>query len=153
MKKNFKKTGLIALICICTISAAVFASPGSNDDPLISLSYITDKLLPEIYSYIDSKVQGAGGGSGTADSFKVVDLKSGQRVICNAGCELILRMGSANIIATASGGISDVTKGADLPHNSAMPSNHLLIIPVNDGRGIVMTSDGKVMIKGTYTLQ
>ena len=152
MKKNFEKIGLIALICILTISAGVFASPGSPDDPLISLSYIPAQLLPEIYSYIDSKVQEAG-GSGTADSFKVVDLKSGQKVICNAGCELILRMGSANIIATASGGISDVTKGTDLPHNSAMPSNHLLIVPVSDGRGIVMTSDGKVMIKGTYTLQ
>ncbi|MBQ8526025.1 MAG: hypothetical protein IJ460_04845 [Clostridia bacterium] len=154
MKKNIKKTVLIVSICVCALSAAVFASPGSDGDPLISLSYITDKLLPEIYSYVDSKVaEVSAGGSSAAPSFVVVDVKKGQKVVCEAGCELILRMGSATINASPSGGLSDVTTGGDLTQNTPMPANHLLIVPVSDGRGITMTADGKVMIKGTYTLQ
>ena len=154
MKKRMKKTALILLVCVFALSAAVFASPGSNEDPLISLSYITDKLLPEIYGYIDSKIASVpAGGSSEAASFTVVDVKSGQRVVCGAGCELILRMGKATVNASASGGLSDVTAGIDLAQGTAMPANHLLIVPVNDGRGITMVTDGKVMIKGTYTIQ
>ena len=66
---------------------------------------------------------------------------------------MILRMGTGTIVASAKGGISDVTAGFDLGQDIAMPANHLLIAPLGDGRGVKMTTDGKVMIKGTYTLE
>ena len=70
-----------------------------------------------------------------------------------AGCELILRQGSANIIATTKGGLADTTVGGDLADGTAMPSNHLLIVPLDDGRGIQATSTVLVMVKGEYTIQ
>ena len=82
-----------------------------------------------------------------------MDVKKGQMIKCGDGCEMILRMGSGTIVASAKGGISDVTKGYDIGQDEQMPANHLLIAPLGDGRGIKMTTDGKVMIKGTYTLQ
>ena len=53
----------------------------------------------------------------------------------------------------AESGLADTTAGYDLSNNTAMPSNHLLIIPVADGRGVKATSDAIVMVKGGYTVQ
>lgn len=123
------------------------ASPGTQDDPLVSLSYVNDVIMPQIKSYVDSQVQQQSG-----DSFQVIDVKKGQRVIGIQGTEYILRMGSAKIIATQKGGIADTTLGVDLPMNTPVPANHLLIVPFNDGRGILMETDGILLIKGTYTI-
>ena len=150
MKKVMKKILLFLAIGALVASAAVFASPGDNNDPLVSLSYITDKLIPDIHSYIDAKVASV---QSTSNGFKVVDVKKGQKVVCDAGCELILRMGTAKINASSSGGLSDVTSGLDIKQNGDMPSNHLLIVPLGDGRGVTMTSNGKIMIKGTYSIK
>ena len=60
-------------------------------------------------------------------------------------------MGKATIIATEKGGIADTTAGFDLADGNDMPSNHLLIVPLADGRGIRASSDVIVMIKGGFT--
>ena len=86
-------------------------------------------------------------------SFKVVNLSKGQTLTGEAGPELVLRMGSANIIATEKGGIADLTAGYDLENGKPMPSNHYLVIPVSDGRGIKANNNVIVMVKGDYTIK
>ena len=151
------KNKIIALTTaavLATTAIYAIAAPGTDDDPLVSLSYITDTLIPEIHAYVDAKVSKGGNSSATeAGNFKVVDVKKGQMIKCGDGCEMILRMGTGTIVASDKGGISDVTTGTDLGQDEAMPANHMLIAPLGDGRGIKMTTDGKVMIKGTYTLK
>lgn len=150
MKKIISIVTITAIVCTLVYA---FAAPGTNDDPLVSLSYITDTLIPEIHQYVDQKVANiSGGSSGTAETFNVVDVKAGQTVKVGKGCEMILRMGSGTIIASQSGGLSDVTAGYDLSDGENMPSNHLIICPLDDGRGIKVTATGKIMIKGMYTL-
>ena len=114
--------------------------------------------MPQIKQYIESRLAEVGGGSGsaaavTADKFNVVNASAGQQIICSAGTELILRMGSASVIATEKGGIADTTDGFDLADGTFMPANHLLIVPVSDGRGVRATTDIIVMIKGGYTVK
>ena len=135
--------------------SAVLAEPGGNDDPLISKSYIENVLMPSIKQYVESRIAevNSGTGAGAAETFKVVEVKKDQQLICSAGTELILRMGTATIIATEKGGIADTTAGFDLANNVPMPANHLLIVPVADGRGIKATADILVMVKGGYTIK
>jgi len=150
MKKN-----LVVKLCVIMIftsfSLLCFsgsaASPGTEDDPLVSLSYVNEVLMPQFKSYVDSQIQ-----QQSATSFQVVNVKKGQKIIGIQGTEFILRMGTANIIATQKGGIADATAGVDLPMNTPMPANHLLIVPFNDGRGVLMQTDGILLIKGTYTI-
>ena len=149
MKKNLmKKISLTAcalmFLSICLPGLA--ADPGSSDDPLVTLSYINDVLMPQVKSYVDSKSQASGG-------FEIVNVKAGQTVIAGASTEMILRMGNAQIVATQKGGVADVTQGIDLQNGAVMPSNHLLIVPLDDGRGAQMLSDGIIMIKGNYTVK
>ena len=149
MKKNLQKKislTVCALMFLSICLPGMAADPGSNDDPLVTLSYINDVLMPQVKSYVDSKSQNNGG-------FEIVNVKAGQTVIASASTEMILRMGSAQIVATQKGGVADVTQGIDLQNGAVMPSNHLLIIPLDDGRGAQMLSDGIIMIKGSYSLK
>ena len=150
MKKTlFKKIMLtaFALLFLSVCLPGLAADPGSSDDPLVTLSYINDVLMPQVKSYVDSKATSSGGG------FEIVNLKGGQTVIASASTEMILRMGSAQIVATQKGGVADVTQGFDLQNGAVMPANHLLIVPLDDGRGAQMLSDGIIMIKGTYAIK
>ncbi len=156
MKKRMLKTKAVALaLCFASIFTIVIAEPGGADDPLISKAYIDNVLIPQLKEYVDTKVSqiSTGGANQTAESFKVVNMTAGQKMICDAGAELILRMGKADIIATEKGGLADTTAGFDLPHGTDMPSNHLLIVPVADGRGITAKNDVIVMVKGGYSIQ
>lgn len=161
MKKRYIRFRLGALAAaVCALATVVLAEPGASDDPLISKSYIENQLMPQIKQYIESRLAEVGGGgsgsgaaAGTADKFNVVNASAGQQIICSAGTELILRMGSASVIATEKGGIADTTDGFDLADGAFMPSNHLLIVPVSDGRGVRATTDIIVMIKGGYTVK
>lgn len=98
---------------------------------------------------------GGNASAGVSNSFEVVTVGAGKKVTGGAGTEMILRMGSGSIIASARGGLADATMGADLGDGAAIPSNHLLIVPLNDGRGvrIASESDAILMIKGSYNIE
>ena len=139
MKKKISKI-LITLLVIAglTVTYTVMANPGSDSDPVISFSYLTEIFKPEVKNEL---------------TFQVVSISEGELLTGTAGTEMILRMGKAEIFATESGGLADVTAGYDLPDGTQMPPNHLLIVPKDDGRGIEAKADCLVMVKGGYTIQ
>lgn len=154
-----KKIGvlLISLVVLALVGVSIVYAidPGSESDPLISKSYIDEVLLPKIYSYIDKALEGisqAQGDSITTETFEVVSIKAGGTIIGNKGCEMILRMGSAVAITSIRGGLADVTGGVDIQSDSAIPPNHLLIVPLDDGRGMKATADTLIMVKGGYRI-
>lgn len=149
---KFKAAFLVC--CLLGMSAVVLAEPGGSEDPLITKSYIENHVMPAVREYVEEKIAGISSGGAVANaSFEVVEIDAGQKVICSKGAELILRMGSASIIATEKGGLADTTAGFDLSNGTPMPSNHLLIVPVDDGRGIKAETDVIVLIKGGYTIE
>lgn len=128
-------TLMVVAFAFATLGAVtMFASPGDSNDPIITLSYIEDILKGQL-------------------TFQVVNLEKGSSLIGEAGTELVLRMGTAEIIATEKGGLADLTAGIDLPHGTSMPANHNLVIPVSDGRGVKAQSKVIVMVKGDYTIK
>jgi hypothetical protein len=127
------------------------STPGSADDPIVTKSYVDAKIA--------SLGSGGGTGGSTApvpgvDTFKVIQLKTGQTLKGGEGTEIIVRSGSVSAIASSSGGLSDVTVGTDLAQGAEVPANHLILVPRNDGRGIkAVAHDPYIMVRGTYTLQ
>ena len=132
MKRKF--IVIVAVICMLLVAVSYAAQPGSEGDPLITKSYIESVLYPEI-------------------KFKVVEVPAGKSVICSAGTEMILRMGTCRIIGTQKGGVSDVTMGFDLANGTNVQGNHLLIVPLDDGRGVQTQTDCLIMIKGGYEIR
>ncbi len=112
--------------------------PGGEQDPLVSRSYVEERLLQEI----ESKTK-----------MVVVEVPAGRKLIGYAGTEIIVRGGQATAFDTPQGGLSDVTGGTDLRMGDAAPANHLLIVPRDDGRGILAVTPLFVMVRGTYTIE
>lgn len=164
MKKSLKKKILTTAVCgalaaMCIPSMA--SNPGGADDPLITMSYVNDVIIPQIKSYVDTQVQStpSQGNTGTdlpalatGTVFNVVNVSKGQTIIGGKSCQMILRMGNGKIVASSKGGVADVTAGVDLTTGTKAPANHLLIIPVDDWRGITMETDGIIMICGAYSV-
>lgn len=159
MKKSTKVTLIGVLLSVCLLicgGLVVSSEPGGADDPVVTKSYILDIVIPEIKAYIDERFGIAateGATTSHANTFTVVNVPAGKTVTCEAGTELILRMGKGTVIATQKGGIADTTVGYDLANGVEMPANHLLIVPVADGRGFQAEADVIVMIKGGYIIK
>lgn len=154
--KFLKPKIIITVIVIFFLTAAVvIASPGSGDDPLVTLSYITDKVIPEIKAYIDEKLSNTAPNETkpvTSSDFSLVNVKANHKIIGGEGTQFVLRMGTGTIVATENGGVADLTSGIDLKHGTEIPANHNLLAPKNDSRGLHMETDGILLIKGTYTV-
>lgn len=159
--KHLKKKITALALCAAAMFSVVLAEPGAQDDPLITKSYVENSLIPQLKEYINSRISESGTAAasqtvvsdGGERSFNVVEVSKGSAVLGAAGTEIIMRMGTAKIIATEKGGIADVTAGYDLADGEKTPSNHLLIVPVSDGRGIKAETDVILMIKGGYTVK
>lgn len=147
---------VLCAVLIGSATVAFAASPGSAEDPLITKSYLDSVLLPQIYSYIDQAVSALtpAAPTGSSEAFQVVTVGAGQKVTGGEGCELILRMGSATVVGSMRGGLADTTAGTDLSDAAPVPPNHMLIVPLADGRGVRVgaNEDCIFMIKGTYTI-
>lgn len=121
-------------------------------------------------AYVDAKVAAAGnggtGGTGgiTAEylenrlaqmksSFEVVRVPKGSVILGQSGTEMVLRGGKATAVVSAMGGVLDATDGVDLWQDAQVPPNHLLVIPVSDGRGLTAQADLILIVKGQYTVK
>jgi len=154
----FAKAMLCTMVLMCIFITVFAADVGTNDDAIITQSYLEQIFYPKIKDYIDIKTanmstpQSTSNTTSDASLFKLVSISKGSTVICGEGTELLLRSGTAKLIATDRGGISNLTEGTDLPNNTSMPLNNHLMIPRGDGRGFVASTDLLVLIKGTYSL-
>lgn len=107
----------------------VGVQPGTAEDPIVTRSYV-DQFV----------------------TLQVVSVSAGQQLIADAGTEIILRAGKATAIATA-GGVADLTAGKDLKLGEAIVTNHLLLIPRTDGRGLKAATDLVLVVRGTFVVK
>lgn len=151
IKKTFVAIGAAVLILGSTV---VFSEPGSEQDPLVTLSYV-NRTIEQIKSYIDDKVAGLGAGSTTAEPYalEIVNVSKGQFLIAKAGTEIILRAGKGLAVVSDLGGLTDITAGVDLGKNVEIPLNHMLIVPRDDGRGVYCSTDAIFMVRGKYEVR
>lgn len=147
-KKNIILSAIIILTIIFSIGIIAFSEPGSQDDPLVTLSYV-EKQVREIKAYVDQKTANS---SSSGSTLVVVEIESGQSIVGKAGTEIILRGGKATTIAGELGGLSDITDGKDLKMGERVPANHMLIVPRDDGRGVYAETHAIFMIRGEYEI-
>lgn len=168
-KGKGKKLIWMALSVLLTISSLTYivkaatAEPGSNEDPIVTQSYV-ELRNQQLRFYIDESIKkiqdslsnaGSSSSTGTQGSsvFVVVDVPAGKKLKAGASTEIILRAGKATIIDSPSGGIADVTIGKDLKKGEAVPLNHLLIVPRDDGRGANAVTNSTFMVRGSYNIE
>jgi len=159
---------LLALVLVfgalnVTVSLAV--DPGSDQDPLITLSYLNDTFMKQIMAKVDEKIAArnsqiaqqlsgeiSGEGSGVAETFVVVTLTKGQVLTGGIGCEVMLRIGTASCVSPSSPGLIDETAAKTLNDGGALVQNHLYMMTI-EGRGVKATADTtKLLVRGAYTI-
>ena len=180
MKKTHWPTRLAAgcLVTLTLVGVAFAAGQqGSQSDPLVTLSYLTQKATPSILSQVDGKltareaelkkqlsavVEGyvkevedkletSGGGSSVQPSggasYQVVNLSAGQTITGGAACEFLLRSGT-----DTSPGLVDMTAGTTLAGGGALTANHLYLATI-EGRGVKASTAVTLLVRGTYSIQ
>lgn len=180
MKRNskFKISMVLIVIIIIAISAFIFGiadgfEPGSEGDPIVTLSFV-DKKFEQLKYYIDSSLRISQSDIDSLiielekkdkeieklikkveDSltFEVVELKKGQILLANEGAELIIRSGNTTAVYGEKGGLSDITSAKDLKSGESIKNNHMLIASRGDGRGVKAETIVFLIIKGGYSLK
>lgn len=176
MKRHVLRTALCVLLAAVVLTALAYLSggAGSQSDPLVSLSYLTDTFTGQILEKVDKlletrsaalrqeleqeitqaeqRLQGQLGGtqapSGGGAAFAAVTLTAGQTLHGEAGCELILRSGGATAGAQ---GLVDATSGGSLGGGGPLQSNHLYLMP--EARSVQAGGTGAaLLVRGSYTL-
>lgn len=161
-----KKILFFTLIIAILLTTVISATPGDSNDPIVVLSYLNQRLtnlikdnkldtIDSLNSQIidlkkeleDTKNQSSG-----ALPLKIVELQANEKLIAEAGTEIILRGGKAFIIASELGGITNVTMGKDFGSDMAVPSNNYLIVPRSDGRGVYTNDYAIFMVRGKYEI-
>ncbi len=125
---------ILCALGVLLVAGSYAAQPGTEGDPLVTKSYIDSAVIPQT-------------------KFQIVEVPAGKSVIGEAGTEMILRMGTCSVIGTQKGGVSDVTMGFDLADGVVVQGNHLLIVPLADGRGVATSTNCILMIKGGYQIK
>ncbi|MDR7856568.1 hypothetical protein [Tissierella sp.] len=163
MKNKFGRIGIgLGAVIVLFGATVVFSEPGSENDPLVTLSYV-EKKIDQLKYYVDQKLNGTSTGSRT--TWEVVEVAAGKSLIGKEGTEIILRSGDARSISKVTievkngvetiidNGLTDVTDGKDLKMDELISMDHLLIIPRDDGRGASTITKCFFLVKGDYDIK
>ena len=148
------------------------ASDGSADisgliDKIDKLSKDVESLTEENASLRRSVAQlgasgGGGGGAagssgggtlGSSDKFSPIEVFTNQKITMGEGAEAVLRTGKALAIRGELGALLDLITGKELGAGENITPNHLIISSRNDLRGMRVTEDAWLLIKGAYEIR
>jgi len=147
-------------------------TPGSVDDPVVTKSYVDQKIAaitgtnPGSGTNTGNGTNTGSGGTKTEDkpadqvddnnAINIVTVPVGKTIIAKDGAQMVVRAGKAVAYSPDSNGIADVTDGTDIKSGSRVLNNHLILFP-RGGRGILPEAGQKysltVMVMGGYEIK
>ena len=167
-RKNWKiRLGALILTAVCLgTGAALAAGAGGEDDPLVTLSYLDETVLPKLVADAEARADARqaellgqleqamaqGGGAGSGASYVVVTLSPGQRLNLDLGSEVMLRVGSATAGAAVNPALVDITTGENLNSGAGLVQNHLYLATMTDHYVTAGGSTVKVLVRGGYSV-
>jgi len=181
MKKHGIKKVILGGILAASLALTVAAAQGSENDPLVTLGYLTDQFLPKVLGEVEVKMadrdkelegklqamvdtysadmeqkfQKAAVGSGEASvapGFVAVTVGGGQKILLSMGSELLFREGTAVCASPSTPGLVDMTDGGVLEDRGIPQVNHLYLA-TDGGRSLVASDTVTVLIRGEYSVE
>lgn len=162
--KHPVRLAALAVAAALAVGAAVTvlaAGQGSQDDPLLTLSYLEEVIAPQLQEKVDAavkdhsdelqkqldiaitsyetRVDEALAAAGT-HSFQTRELAKGERAAPGAGRELLVVSGEL----TAQGRLADTTAGASVSAGDKLEPGHLYVA-LDAGSGCVAAGAATVM--------
>lgn len=155
MKQRKWRTRLacVALVLITVTGVALAAgTQGTRNDPLVTLSYLNDVLIPDLMIQADNHIEEKANQlmeearTGNKAVFATVEIPAGKTMTLIAGTQVILRTGAASNMD----GLIDVTDGASMWN--MLQENHLYIA-VKDGQVVTVAENSLFLVQGRYTVE
>ena len=156
----------LSALCLGT-GVALAAGAGGESDPLVTLSYLNETVLPKLVQDTETKAaarqaelttqlnqliaQGCG-STGSSASYTVVTLSAGQRMNLDLGAEVMLRVGSATAGAVVNPALVDITSGGNLNSGEGLVQNHLYMATMTDHYITAGGGTVKVLVRGGYSI-
>lgn len=112
-------------------AGAASKTPGTTGDPLVTLSYLEERL------------------SESGGAFVQVQLSKGQTLTGQPGTRIVVLGGS---VTAAGGGVVDLTEGSLTEKDTSMFLYHNYIVPEN-GAGCEALSACNLLVSGDYTVK
>lgn len=161
------KKRMRVLLCTAAVLAALTAigfsasgGAGSQSDPLVTLSYLTETFTGQVMEKVDALIaqrndqlsQSLGGGASVSGgAYAAVTLSAGQALYGEAGCEVLLRSGGAACAPSAEPGLIDATSGGSVSGGGALQPNHLYLM--TDSRTVTSASGASLLVRGPYAVR
>ena len=175
MKTSKRWTILVSALALTVLCAgAALAANGDQSDPLVTLSYLNQTVIPDVVSQVDTKaatrqtelaknlsdqiaqykqdIAAIGSGSGSNASYMLVTLTSGQTMALDVGCEVMLRVGAATVSAATSPALIDVSTGGTINSGAALTQNHLYMATIADRTIKPAAATVKLLVRGGYSI-
>lgn len=170
-KRSWKQIKIAALTLtvfwLCA-GAALAAGGGSQSDPLVTLSYLTQTVQPDILRQVEERantrqadlmtqfehrLDQLQGGTGGSAAYTLVTLSSGDRLELEVGCELMLRVGSAAVNSATEPALIDMTTGGTLANAGSLVQNHLYMATIPDRTLTASAGTVKLLVRGGYSIR
>ena len=153
---------LLTLLCL---SGAALAAGGDAEDPLVSLSYLNETVIPKILAQVEEytaqhrqeleesfqqalEERPGGGDEVSKAQFQLLTLTQGEQLRLDLGCEVMLRIGSAAVTADSAPALVDSTDGSTLGSGASLTTNHLYLTTIE---GRILTAQAgtvKLLVRG-----
>ena len=169
--------GAVILASVALVGAfSVSATSGEQTDPLITLSYLTQVVKPELLAKVDEQVaaneqalldkvdtaiddyskkmeEALGGTTGDGAVYTVIELSKDELLYPVTGGEILLRSGSASVLSASTPApvLHDATSGAAVGIGGALQLNHLYVVPL-EGTVIAAVTDCALLVRGEYVV-
>ena len=173
---------LVIVVFMTVLASAAAEEYSTENDPLVSLSYINGVLVPGFEHYVDEKVQSVSAeeivselmsneefrqyvssviasmshdSSGTASSSEFITLRlsAGKRLTAGSKCEIIVRSGQAAAVCPSEGAVKDLSADRTLKNGDTVITGNFIEISYADGSGIVaLQTTTEILVRGEFTV-
>ena len=154
-RKKIRTTlcALLALAGLTAIASTASGGAGSQADPLVTLSYLTETFTGQVMERVDERIvqRNAALSAELGGAYAAVTLSAGQTLYGEAGCEVLLRSGAASCAAASAPGLVDATAGGTLSGGASLQKNHLYLM--TDRRAVTAASGAALLVRGGYTIR
>ena len=120
---------IVAFIMMEIPSAISFAGIGGQDDPVVTKRYVDD-----------------------LNAYRAVEVSEGSIILGGSGSELILRSGRAYVYSETKDGLVNATTGHELYNGDEVLLNNMLIVSRDDNRGLMMSEDSWILVRGSFKI-
>ncbi|MFI3254793.1 MAG: hypothetical protein R3Y63_10720 [Eubacteriales bacterium] len=171
-KKSFFQHKIVGVVLGSTLALGLgsfaLATGGSSSDPLVTLSYLQQTILPSLSKESKAQAELAAAeaeanidkaiaslrteleSSSQSNQFLLVSLSEGEEIILDVGTQVVLRIGTATVTAASTPALVNLTQGTSIATGTSLATNHLYLATISDRTLTATANTVMLMISGGY---